>query len=313
MNKKDECEITRDLANKFIENSLSKGSENFIKKHLQICDECKKYYQNINLNQNNEHDEIVVNQFKKINRHINILKISLISIFVIILVLSLTYFVRYKNFQKLVNTAYEKIQYMKQLDNYKIKMTTIDKNFKTGQSSDSERIYYYKDGNYKIEDFDSISFYKDDSYDSTIVFHSLKQITYYNNEIIKYRKGDLINMFTDVVTYKNISSSIYSLVFSIREARYNGMDCYVIKNGSKDSYRETWINKDNYITVRVINEDIDSFYREVIYEFTENVVTDDDVDSSILDTNTFNDYIRQNIVNHATELDKSFYEIYHKE
>lgn len=313
MNKKDECQIVRDLSYQFKEKSLSEGSAQFVKKHLQTCDECKQYYQSYNSQLNNKHDDIIIHQFKKIHRHINVLKISLISILIILLTIFLILFVRLKIFQNIVNSAYEKIEYMQQLDNYKVTVKTINKNLETGKSEEYEENYYYKDGNYKMEDYDSLKFYKDDSYEKILAYHSLKQITYYNQEFIEFKKGDLIKMFTDVINYKKISSSIYSLGFSIREERYNGIDCYVIKNGSSDSYRETWINKDNFITIRVINESYNNFYREVIYDFTENIVTDDDVDISILDSDMFKEYERKTVVNHATDEDKSFYEIYRKE
>ncbi len=308
MNKKEECEIVKDLAQQFIEKSISEGSEGFVKKHLETCEECKKFYQSKMSQLNDQNDEIVIDQFKKVNRHMNILKISLISVLVIIVSICLICSGKVYFFKKIVNPAYEKIEEMKQLNNYKLTVKTINKNLRTGDSLEYEKTYYYKDGKYKIEDKDSIKFCQDDSYESIIAYHKQKQIEYHQQAFIDVTKGMPIRIFTEIINHKHLPI-IFILGESIREERYNGMDCYVIRHGD---YIETWINKENFMTVREINEDYTTFYREVVYTFEENTVTDDDVDSKILNSDKYNDYVRKDIKEEYTEELKLYYELYNK-
>lgn len=295
MNKKDECEIVRDLAVQYIEKSISGGSENFVEKHLNNCEECKEYYKILEtkIGNEDEKDKILTKQFKKIHKHISILKIILIAILIVALVTSLIIWGKQKNFSNLVNEVSKKIEYMETLDNYKITVKTIQKNFVTEENLEYEETYYYKDGKLKIESEDSIFFYEDDSYDSIKIYHDLKQIDYIHSNVIQKRKGDSIGLLSYIKeNYESYSSTIYSLIFSIREERYNGINCYVIRFGNKDNYRDIWIDKNNYITIREVNENHSNYYNERIFTFEENVVNDNDVDNKILNTEKYNDYKR---------------------
>ena len=84
----------------------------------------------------------------------------------------------------------------------------------------------------------------------------------------------------------------------------------MIRSGNNNSYRDIWINKNNFIVIRVINEDYGDFYREELYEFTENIVTDEDVSVEVLDSDKFKNYIKKNIdINENQEI-KSYYDLY---
>ena len=298
MNKKDECEIVKDLSIPYLEELVNKGSKNFIEEHLKICNDCSEYYKNVKsemFNENNKEkdkDDVVVNQFKKINRHINILKLCLIVILIFIIIICSTFYVKCEKTSNIINNAYSKIEYMKELNNYKLTVKTIQKNYKTNDAWEYEQNYYYKDGKYKIESSDSIKFYEDDSYEKVCVYHDLNTIEYYKQNIIEETKGRMFDIFSEIINYKTLisKSKFYSLTLSLREDRYNGTDCYVIRFGNKDDYRDVWLNKDNFITVRVIDENYKKFYREVIYIFNENIVTSADVDISILSFDKYKDY-----------------------
>lgn len=85
----------------------------------------------------------------------------------------------------------------------------------------------------------------------------------------------------------------------------------MIRSGNNNSYRDIWINKNNFIVIRVINEDYGDFYREELYEFTENIVTDEDVSVEVLDSDKFKNYIKKNIdINENQEI-KSYYNLYY--
>ncbi len=84
----------------------------------------------------------------------------------------------------------------------------------------------------------------------------------------------------------------------------------MIRSGNNNSYRDIWINKNNFIVIRVINEDYGDFYREELYEFTENTVTDEEVSVEVLDSDKFKNYIKKNIdINENQEI-KSYYDLY---
>lgn len=319
MNKKNECEIVKDLAIPFTENLINSGSEEFVREHLLTCENCKKYYENIksSLSIENEiefdKDNIIINQFKKIHNHINILKIIIIVILVLIITILSTYYIKNNKLVNIINTAYNKIEYMRELNNYKLTVTTIQKNLKTNDYMEYEQNYYYKDGKYKIEADDSIRFYEDDSYENICVYHNLKQIDYSKQNYIEESKGRTFDIFSEIINYKEMPSITYNLSFSLREERFNGIDCYVIRVGTKNnSYRDVWIDKNSYITVRVVNEVYNDFYREELYTFYENIVTNEDVDTNVLDSDKYQNYIKKYIINNASDEIKLFYDLYNK-
>lgn len=322
MNKEDECEIVKDLAIPYAEKLINQGSENFINKHLKTCEDCRKYYQNIdstiyreNIVQKNT-DDIVVNQFKKINRHINCLKSSLVVILILIVTACCAFYIKHQKFLNIINKTCSKIENMEKLDNYKLTVNTIQKDLKDDNVDnyiEYEETYYYKDGKYKVETNNSIKFYEDDSYEKVCVYHDLNTIEYYKQNFTEEKKGRNIGKLSEIANYKELSSTLYSWAFSVREERYNGIECYVIRSGNDKSYRDIWIDKNTFITVRIVNEDYMNFYREEIYTFCENIVTDTDVDIEILNSEKYKNYIRKEIVNNATEETKLIYDLYNKD
>lgn len=318
MNKKDECEIVKDLAISYEEELLNERSKNFIEKHLNTCEECNKYYTNIKSEiykedvKEKRNDDIVVSQFKKINRHINILKSSLIFILIIIVIASLVFYIKGQKIANIIGKAYQKIETMRELDNYKLTIKTIQKKYDVDGQWEYIQNYYYKDGKYKIETNDSIKFYEDNSYEKTCVYNDLKQIDHYKQNFIEERKGRIFDIFSEIINYKTITNRIYNLTLSVREDNYNGIDCYVIRFGNDNNYRDTWINKNSFVTIRVVNKDYTNSYREEIYQFYENVVNDEDVDITILNSDKYKDYIKKDIMNNETEEIKLYYELYNK-
>ena len=317
MDNKTKCEIVKDLAIPYKENLINEGSKRFVEEHLLTCDNCKKYYEDINSDilDNNKteknNDDIVINGLKKVHRRLNILKMSLTLILVIIVTLLSIFVYKFIKVKKVVDSAYSKIEYMKGLDNYKLTVKTINKNFGTNESNEYTQDYYYKDGKYKIEADDSIKFYQDESLEKVCVYHNLNQIEYYKHDFIEEHKGNLINIFSDIINYKK-DNPFFLLGLSVRNDRYNGADCFVIRTGNNNSHRDVWIDKETLTTIRVVNEEYMNFYSEIIYSFTENIVTDQDVDISILDSEKYKDYVRKDITQNATEDLRSYYDLYNK-
>ncbi len=299
--KDNNCDIVKDLSVQYIENMLSLNSKQFVDKHLLECEECKKYYNDMNSNifnentKNNKKDKIEINHLKKIRNHINVLKTIIISIFIIIIIFITTILIRYYNISNVINGAYSEIEYMKNLDNYKLEQKITYKNLLDNSMYTVETTTYYKDGKYKIELGDGTRYLEDDSYEKICVYNDLEQIDYYKQNFIEEKKGDILNIFADIKNYKTLENSISRLGLSLREERFNGIDCYVIRRGNKNSYRDIWIDKKQKNTLRMVEEEYNKYYCETIYIFSENIVKDEDVDSSILNTEKYQNYNRNNI------------------
>ena len=309
MDNNEKCEIVRDLATQYIEKSINEGSEKFIRNHLQECEDCKKYYNTLEakIGNEDEQDKIILKQLKKVHKHISILKIILISILILVLIAGIVLWAKQKKFSNVVNKVSEKLEYLETLDNYKITIRTIHNNFNTQDYNEFYEERYYKDGKLKRESRNSIFFYEDDSYDSIYIYNDLKQIEYHHSNYIMKKKGSAIGVLSYIKdNYKGIESTIFSLAYTVREDRFNGIECYVIRIGNDNSYTDIWVDKNSFITVREVREEYSSYYSERIFTFEENVVTDEDVDSSILDNEKYDDYKRLEV---NTEFPKEQIEI----
>lgn len=315
MNKNDECYIVKDLASLYVENLLNVKSKKFVEEHLENCDSCKKYYNDINSNildeYNNEKikDKHEVDFLKKIRKKMSILKKILVIILIIILVIVSVVFIKCQFVNKFITDAYDKIEDLKKLDNYMLVEKTIYKDYIENDTSESISTYYYKDGKYKYEYGNTTVYYEDDSYNEICVFHDLEQITYQTKNYISTKKGSTFDIFTDIIMYKEQMPTLFYFPFSIRTDEYNDIECYVIRDESENSYREIWVNKETNFVLRIIEEGYSVYYREEIYTLVENQVTDEDVDSSILDTEEYEDYTRNYTTYNAPDEIKDVYDL----
>jgi len=312
--KNNDCEIVKDLSIQYIEDMLSSKSREFVDNHLLNCEDCKKYYNNMNSNifnensKDNKKDKIEINHLKKIKSHINFLKGIITSILIIIIVFITVVSIKYYSISNVINETYNKLEYMKSLDNYKLVQETINKNFLDNSMHTAKTTYYYKDGKYKIELGNGISYLEDNSYNKICVYNDLKQIDYCKQDFIEKTKGNTLNIFSYIINYKTLETGIFRLGLSLREDRFNRTDCYVIRRGNNNSYRDIWIDKKYKVVLRMIEEEYMKYYCETIYTFSENIVKYEDVDSSILNTEKYKDYEKKNIViNNASEELKDFY------
>lgn len=315
MNKNDECEIVKDLAIQYVENIINDKSKIFVEQHLSNCDSCKRYYSDISLNIQNEkknerkNDKFELDFLKKIRRNMNILKITLSIILLIISILVLGIFIKYQNITQLIDKSYERIENIKTLDNYKLIQKTIYIDYENDASNEITTNYYYKDGKYKISYGNTTIYSEDDSNNLIYVYDDLKQIDYCRQNFVAKRKGDIFDVFSEIKSYKNELSGLYKLILSKYTDRFNGIDCYVIRMGNDDSYRDVWIDKNTYNVLRVVDATYSKYYRETIYTLAENEVTNEDVNSSILKEATYNDYTKKEVTYNATEEIKNIYEM----
>lgn len=307
MNKNYECDIAKDLAIPYIENLINSKSKIFVEEHLKDCENCKKYYKDINSNildesKNQKKKENKELDFlKKVRKNMNILKISLIAILIIIGIIILGSFIKCQQITKIVDESYNKIEYLKTLDNYKLSSKTKDINYIQNNTVETTANYYYKSGKYKFELGDTDFYYEDNSNNKICVYNDIKQIDYYTQNFIESKKGEPFEQFSEIISYKNELPGLFKLMLVLRTDKFNGRDCYVIRNGNDKSYKDVWIDKETKLVLRIVEEEDSKYYREIIYTFIQNQVTDEDVNSSVLETDKYEGYIKKEVKYNATK------------
>ena len=321
MNKNDECEIVKDLSSLHIENMLSESSQNFIEKHLINCKECQEYYNALNstfLNENKKSkskDEIEVNHLKKVNKKMTTLKWILFWIIVTILILMLYFFLKIVYIDSINDLNIVKILDMKRnSNNYKLVHTTTQINKENDKTTRYKVEHYYKDGRHKEVTYsekngklteERILFIEDYAYEKTTVFHFLKQIDKQTQDFIQEQKGDSLNLIISLVMLND--AGIHRLGLKTRTEMFDNRECYVVSDVYSGSYRENYIDKKTGDLVRVVSGS-ENYYTEELFELTENVVTDEDVDISILESDKYKDYKVNNIEYKIDEKVRFLYE-----
>lgn len=307
MNKNKECDVVKDLSSLHIEGMLSEGSKDFIEKHIENCNECKKYYNDLNstfLNENKKeknNDEIEINHLKKVNKKITTLKWILFGIIVTILIFMLYFFLKNAYIDSINDLNIVKMLDMqKNSTNYKLVHTTTQIDKKTNEKSIIEVVHYYKDGKHKeiashlvdgkmIEE--TISFINDYTNEHINVFRSLKQIDYQGNVISEYER-DIFTMFISRVMLND--AGVGRLGLKTKTEIFDNKECYVVYESYNGTYRENYIDKETRDLIRVLSGS-ENFYHEELFTLTENVVTDEDVDESILKSDEYKEYKINNI------------------
>lgn len=306
MNKNYECDITKDLAIPYVEKIINSKSKIFVEEHLKDCENCKKYYSDITSNIFEEYQKQKKNEIKeldflkKIRKNMDILKITLITVLIIIGAIIIGSFVKCQQITKIVDNAYNTIENLKTLDNYKLTQKTSDTNYEQNTSFEITSSYYYKEGKYKFDMGNMVSYYEDDSYNKICVYNDIKQIDYYTQNFIETKKGEPFEQFYEIISYKNELPGLFKLMLSLRTDIFNGVECYVIRNGNDGSYKDVWIDKETSLVVRIVEKD-QKYYREKTYTFIQNQVTDEDVNSSVLETEQYKEYIKKEIKYNATK------------
>ncbi len=321
MNKNDECDIVKDLASLHIDNILSENSKNFVDKHLNECEDCQKYYENMNSdifyekNIEKSTDKEEINHLKKVNKKITVLKWILFGIIVTILVLMLYFFLKIVYIDSINDLNIVKMLDMqKNSNNYKLVHTTTQINKETNEKSIIEVVHYYKDGKHKeVSSYlvdgkmteETIMFIDDYGYERASVFHSLKQIDKQTQDFIQERKGDTLNIIISRVMLSD--AGIHRLGLKTRTEMFDNKECFVVSDAHNGTYRDNYIDKETGDLVRVVSGG-ENFYNEELFILTENVVTDEDVDISILETEQYKDYKIINIDYKLDEIMREFYQ-----
>ena len=290
MKQNDECDIIKDLSPIYIENMETSSTKTFIENHLSNCADCRKYYTNMKsdvlteLDKEKENDSIEFDYLKKVKNHIRILKIIL-CIFISIFILTIVGILIKSCFiNNITSKASNKVSNISKLNNYKLTQTSIYKDLLDGTETKENITYFYKDGKYRIDSNDVVTYLEDNSYNCIRLNTKSKTIDYLTLDF-PTQKSYFLDMF-----YSQLITSNFGISFSVRNDNFNNHDCYVIKKKYGNGYIDTWISKDNYFIVKTIENFDNYYYKETVYSFEENITTDNDVQSSVLKTKPYSDY-----------------------
>lgn len=285
---KKDCEIIKDLLPNYVENLVSNQTRAYVEDHISNCTECRQLLNNMQADKVVEKETTVKEEqaeIRNINRYRrkSILTKVMIGILIIIVIAGAGIFSKYARNSSVIFTAYNKLQEIKDTENFKITIEEHDSN-----NNDEVHItrYFYKDGKYKKEVFSNNNTY------SQVYYGEINSTSYIfidknTNELINSTsyslmpKSDFFVMFTDInfnATDKGIIPNLTSMLsFDIRTEEYNGKDCYVLKHGGEISYREIWIDKDTMLQVKSIQKNNNDTCYETIYSIERNATTDEDI------------------------------------
>ncbi len=291
MNK--DCEIVKDLLPNYLGKILSKESEVFINSHINECNECKLILKNMkngkkyNIKDEEKHE---INHLKKYKSRLTALKLILVLFIVSVFIGAFIIMFKYNYKLKLMDKVGEKIESLRQSDNYNIEITTHNIDYERNTDYTFCSSYYYKDGKYKtytktesltdiISSATDIYYGEINSNKQSLVLEDKKTII---NSISKYnniKKGDFIDYIDsngiDMFTKK--FGLYHNIGYKIKEDRYNGKECYIFRIDNNSGYTEYWIEKESMLPIRLIEDYYNRFYTELTYSIIEGTVQDSDV------------------------------------
>lgn len=292
-----DCEIVKDLFPSYLGNILSNETENFVNEHISDCSQCQEILQNMKKDKTNnemdQNDQIEVDHLKKYRNRMRLLKILLISIVVLIVLLISIFAIRYNYNTNIMNKVSNSINTLKNSDNYIIK--TIEHSIDYERNTDNTFIdlYYYKDGKYKKEShFESQNtgivnpnnyYYGEINSNKQIeVTDDLHKVFNKTSNYDYVKKGEFFNaLYSDVGIFGKdlglVSNIISKNGYQLRMDRYNGKECYIFKLQDKSGYIEYWVEKENMIPVRMIQDEYYRNYTEKTYWVSLGNVTENDV------------------------------------
>ena len=316
---KNECDIVKDLLPSYVGDLLSNNTSQFVKEHLDSCQECRRLYEGMKkINYNNEDDEqIEIKHLKKYNRHMLILKIILVILALIIITLPLFFVIKFNLNNNVASKAINNINEYKNVSNYLLQITENSIDFEKNKEQFYISKYFYKDGQYKkethfespnvdIQNSDTLEYGNINSNEKVEIVEN--QNLYYNiktNYILR-REDEFLDLMMMALQpfnkdYGLLPNIWFRAGYKLRTDKYNGRKCYVLKIDSKTSYKEIWIDKENNTLIRTIEEIYNKSYREKVYSIKSDVVTDEDVTLPDITGYTIKD-IENNIPNEDIEI-----------
>ncbi len=298
---KNECKIVRDLFPNYIEEMLSDETKEFVESHMNDCNECKellelvKEEKTVEIKKRYTEDEHEINYLKKLRRKLLTLKSIIILFILVILIAIVSYLIKFSYTQYILNSAYEKIQEIEKLENFKLSIEEYRINYEIGMNDEqfSNTTYYYKDGKYKERINGRITngnlIYANRDYYGEINSNTRTEIYLDEKEIIN--KTTNYNLLTkqriiDTYNYTKDYGQDYGTILNLRvkgglrvkTETYNGKECYVI-TFSKDNKDCTaiWIEKESMMVLKETTGEVGRYYYETKYIIEKDIVTDEDI------------------------------------
>lgn len=292
-----ECEIIKDLFPSYIDKLLSNDSEKFIEKHLETCSKCNnilkilKNEKNENIDKIKFNDQVEYKYLKKINKKMLLLKTVIILIILVIVISFGLSISKFNYLNNIIKTTYNNVQELKKKNNYFISIKQHQINYANNTEFTSETKYYFLNNTYKEEHLDisykkSYSYYgKINSNQRTEIYDDTKKIINASTNYSYKTEASFINfVYTDINNYFLFDGGFayINLINSlkIRNDRFNGKDCYVLKSQSnpKEGYKEIWIEKDTMLPIKIVEDIFNNQYNEKIIMCNINVVKEEDIE-----------------------------------
>lgn len=283
MNSKN-CNIISDLLPAYIENSVTSDTREFIEKHINQCNECKKVLDIMKEDIIGEQEKmkgntkIEIEKIKKVKRKLNVHK-TIIVISSIILVVLCSIFL-YKEMNKpLFEKIYQVYEKNMALSNHRLIMKHTYKNYVENEEDNVVDDTYCKDGKYvnytyytdKITDINDkdateIEYGEIGSGEYIKIWKNSKEIVKFNN----YKNENPHNYTSYEASLKKFKNK------EVEIKKNDGKEWYVYREDYNDGYKEYWIDKENLTDIRIV-ESYDKYYREIYYIFEKNTVTDENM------------------------------------
>lgn len=279
-----ECKIIQDLLPNYLENITTEETNNFIKEHLQNCEECMKAYntmkENLEVKPMDTKEEI--SYMKKFKRKLKLLKNILLIIIVIFIVIVGRKAIILANLFNTSNELYDR-------NNYE----TIQIGERASQPNDLNNYYFrsvitYDNGNVSLlEEYrkdgkglvtcKTFNVYDRDTYIKETWYSDGKEgLSFAENfkedKVIIREASILQGGVPQVPSLKDGYWDIYFeyLLFAdIYKTNLNGKECYVIRINNIEQY----VDKESGMIIKVIDNNC-NITTDNYYEFG-NVVEDD--------------------------------------
>ncbi len=301
---KNECEIIGDLLPNYIENLLTKETNEYVENHISSCSQCKQKLELMKEekikkeNRSKREEKADFEHLKKYRKKFLLLKVCAMAFAIIVLFMVISFVIKYIKINNIFDNANTTKQELLQLENYSIYTTSHRINYKTSEEMTYYEEYYYKDGKYKEVSktiainakFDGategLAYGEVDSKEEMSINEEQKEIVKYTTNYIQVPKLRNINyMYISIDFYlKELNSfvGIYlksglALHNNLRVERFQGKECYVLRTENKNSYNEIWIDKETFIPIRAVQDIYGESYDETTISFYKNNVTDEDV------------------------------------
>lgn len=321
MNKND-CKIVRDLFPNYVEGLINNETKEFVEKHIAECKECKEILTTLQeekaqkTEQIEKEDDFEINYLKKYNRKLKILEGIVISIIILILILWGGVLIKGQEPYKIVREAYDKLEELRNEDNIMLSKETIRKSYYDEDNKYNTQVeyntFYYKNQTLKREEAvynpkrnDLSKYISYEKIEGEQILHitamdslnykgKLSQYYDYSNLkdlIIPHIKEAVFNgVGKRINEIKNVNR-LASAALHLRTEQYNQRECYVVKAGTYNNYVEVWIDKENMLILKEIEDRMIIGRTEINYTWGIGAVTDEDI--KIPDLSDYEDATQQ--------------------